>query len=82
MDEQLHSSYDNPLEAIADELSRALNSTSVDLNEAATDQVEAGQVSMRQSAARAVRANALHMMNRRRRWYVLTRSKPKIARLV
>lgn len=61
MDEHLYNSYDNPLEAVADELSRSLNSTSVDLNETSTGIVEAGQVTMRHSAARSVRANALHM---------------------
>ncbi|MCB0185962.1 MAG: hypothetical protein KDE31_16950, partial [Caldilineaceae bacterium] len=61
MDEHLYNSYDNPLEAVADELSRALNSTSVELNETSSDNIEAGQVVMRHSAARSVRANALQM---------------------
>ena len=61
MNEYLYDSYDNPLEAIADELSQALNSKSVEVQETTTNQIEAGQVSMRQSAARTIRANALHM---------------------
>ncbi|MEZ4863367.1 MAG: hypothetical protein R3C14_18765 [Caldilineaceae bacterium] len=61
MDENLYNSYDNPLDAIADELSQALNTTSVELKDNAADTIEAGQVSMRQSAARSIRASALHM---------------------
>ena len=43
MNEYLYDSYDNPLEAIADELSQALNSKSVDIHESTTNQIDAGQ---------------------------------------
>lgn len=58
---QYNHSYDNPLEAYADELSQLLNSNSASLENTTAGNVEAGQVSMHQSAARSVDANALRM---------------------
>lgn len=55
---------ENPLEDLADELSQVLNSDvhnhAKELNATSTDQVQAGQVWMRDSAARTINAHAVH----------------------
>ena len=61
MTNQSQSHEENPLESFAAEMSEGLGGTPVELNETTVDNVEGGQIWMRQSAARTVQASALHM---------------------
>ncbi|MEZ4708033.1 MAG: hypothetical protein R3A44_12545 [Caldilineaceae bacterium] len=51
---------ENPLEDLADELSQVLGDTPTELDSESTQHVQAGQVWMRNSAARTVDAHAVH----------------------
>ncbi|MEZ4658917.1 MAG: hypothetical protein R2911_15230 [Caldilineaceae bacterium] len=51
---------ENPLEDLADELSRVLGDNQKELNAESAQHVQAGQVWMRNSAARTVDAHAVH----------------------
>ena len=61
MAEKRENERENPLDDLADKVSRDLAGETVDVNERAQDRVQGGQVRMRQSSARSVQASALHM---------------------
>ena len=60
MHEQNRQPGENPLEDLADELSRTLGETPKEIDSESAQHVQAGQVWMRNSAARSVSAHAVH----------------------
>jgi len=61
MNDRPDNQSENPLEDYAAEMSEALDSNPVELNETSAGHVEGGQVWMKNSAARSVQASALHL---------------------
>ncbi len=63
MSDREYASPDNPLDEFADQASRTLQVGPLDVRETTLDRVEGGQVSIQDSFARSVTANATYMEN-------------------
>ncbi len=61
MADERHDQDENPLENLAEEISQAMQGTTVEVAQTFKDHVEGGQVHMSDSAARSVTASALRM---------------------
>lgn len=61
MDENGSDSNENPLDELASQLSNALDSNSVSVNDFSADNIEGGQIQMDSSVARTVQGQAVHM---------------------